>query len=295
MKNSWLQHISSVMVLALLPWAMPVVVHAQASFPEPEAAAESFITALRDMDRAAMTVILGPDWEDFVPPEGVADEDIAAFLSAADEKVTVTESGEGYREVQVGLTPWTLPIPLVADGEGGWSFDLVAAEDRIIERRIGRNELSAMQAMLAYVDAQFDYAEADRNGNGVLEYARQLVSSPGQRDGLIWDESLGDGPLGRDFLPENPEWGYHGYRFRILTSQGPHANGGSRDYMLGGWLLTGFALVGWPVEYGTTGVMTFMVNHEGHVVERDLGPETTAVVADIQSYDPGPEWGLATP
>jgi hypothetical protein len=202
MKNKWLQNISRVTVLACLAWATPIVVHAQASFPEPEAAAEAFITALRDMNREAMTEVLGPDWEAFVPPDGVADEDIAAFLSAADEQVTVAESDEGYREIQVGLTPWTLPIPLVADGEGGWSFDLVAAEDRIIERRIGRNELSAMQAMLAYVDAQFDYAEADRNGNGVLEYARQLVSSPGQRDGLIWDESLGTARWGGISCPK---------------------------------------------------------------------------------------------
>jgi hypothetical protein len=289
------QNISAAAALSALLWLAPAVVHGQAAFPEPEAAAKAFITALRDMDRAAMTVILGPDWEAFVPPEGMADEDIAAFLSAAEKKLTVAESDEGYREIEVGLTPWTLSIPLVKDDAGEWRFDLEAGEERIFERRIGRNELSAMRAMLAYVDAQFDYAEADRNDDGVLEYAQQLNSSPGKRDGLIWDDDLGDSPLGRDFLPENPEWGYHGYRFRILTSQGPHASGGSRDYMLGGRLLTGFALIGWPVEYGTTGVMSFMVNHEGRLVERDLGLETTEAVADIQSYDPGPGWVAAAP
>lgn len=280
---------------AALIWFAPAAVQGQAAFPEPEAAAAAFITALREMDREAMTEVLGPDWEAFVPPEGVDDADIAAFLSAADEQVKIVDSDDGLREVHVGLTPWVLPIPIVDTGEGKWRFDLDAGEERIAERRIGRNELSAMQAMLGYVDAQFEYAEADRNGNGVLEYSQRLVSSPGERDGLIWDEGLGDSPLGRDFLPEDPEWGYHGYRFRILTSQGPHAPGGARDYLLGGRLLTGFALVGWPVEYGTTGVMTFMVNHEGHLVERDLGPETTEVVTQIQSFDPGPEWGPATP
>jgi hypothetical protein len=295
MKTTGFKYIAMITVLFGLLWAAPATLFAQNTFAEPEAAGDALITALRNMDREAMTQILGPDWEAWVPPEGFQDETIAAFLRAADEKVAIAESEEGYLEIQVGLTPWAFAIPLVADGAGGWRFDLEAGEERISERRIGRNELSAMQAMLAYVDAQFEYAEADRNGNGVLEYAQRIVSSPGQRDGLIWDEALGDSPLGSDFLPEDPDSGYYGYRFRILTSQGPHANGGARDYKLGGRLLTGFALVGWPEEYGTTGVMTFMVNHDGHLVERDLGPETTEIVAEIQSYDPGPEWGPATP
>jgi hypothetical protein len=289
------QNIHVTAALSALLWFAPAAVQGQAAFPNPEAAVAALITALREMDRQALTEVLGSDWEVFVPPEGVEDEDIAAFLRAADERVTIVEFEESFRELHVGLTPWVLPIPIVDDGGEGHRFDLDAGETRILERRVGRNELSAMQAMLAYVDAQFEYAEADRNGNGVLEYAQRLRSSPGERDGLIWDEDLGDSPLGRNFLPENPEWGHHGYRFRILTRQGPHAPGGARSYMLGGRLLTGFALVGWPIDYGSTGVVSFMVNHQGHLVERDLGPETAEIVADIQSYDSGPEWIPATP
>jgi hypothetical protein len=200
-------------------------------------------------------------------------------------------------EITVGaVDTWTLPIPLVADAQGQWRFDLEGARAQMQERRIGRNELAAMQAMLAFVDAQRDYALADRNGDGVLEYAQKLVSSPGRQDGLIWDQGrFGPSPLGPDFAPSKPGAGYHGYRFKLLTSQGPSAPGGARDYEIGGRLLTGFALIGWPVAWGETGVMTFMVNQRGQIFERDLGPQTSLIVQQVLRYELDAGWAPTSP
>jgi hypothetical protein len=196
----------------------------------------------------------------------------------------------------VGSDPWTLPIPIVQGKDGQWRFDPVAGHDEILVRRIGANELAAMQAVRAYVDAQRDYALADRNGNGLLEYAQKLISSPGKRDGLIWSESLGDdSPLGEEFLPARPGEGYHGYRYKILTEQGPAARGGARSYLIGKHLLSGFALVAWPVKYGETGIMSFMVSSDGQVVQRNLGPNSAQVAAGMKQFNPDDNWKPAKP
>jgi hypothetical protein len=267
---------------------------AQAVYAQPQAAAAAFVAAVRDHDEAAMRTVLGAQWRSIMPPGGADDRDVQAFLRAAGEKTAITPERDGMVEVTVGNDPWTLPVPLVRR-DGGWSFDLERAREQIVVRRIGRNELYAMQAMLAYVDAQRDYALADRNGDGVLEYAQKLLSSPGRRDGLIWDARLGDSPLGPEFLPRKPGTGYHGYRFRILTGQGPQAPGGARDYMLGGKLLTGFALIGWPVEWGNTGVMTFIVDSAGRLYQRDFGPATSLIVQDILRFNPDAAWTAVRP
>jgi hypothetical protein len=163
-------------------------------------------------------------------------------------------------------------------------------------RRIGANERAAMQAMLAYVDAQREYALTDRNADGVLEYAQKLISSPGKRDGLIWSTQLGDeSPLGEDFAPTKAGQGYHGYQFRILSGQGSAAPGGARSYRIGSRMVSGFALLAWPVAYGRTGVMSFIVNQSGLVYERDLGPGTTAAAAAIQRFNPDAGWKPARP
>jgi hypothetical protein len=196
----------------------------------------------------------------------------------------------------VGTDPWTLPIPIVQSKDGQWRFDPVAARDEMAVRRIGANERSAIQAVLAYVDAQREYALVDRNGNGALEYAQKLISSPGKRDGLIWPLSLGDdSPLGEDFLPKQPGAGYHGYHYRILTGQGAQAKGGARSYLIGKRLVNGFALVAWPVKYGSTGVMSFIVNQDGQVYERNLGPQTEKAVAAITLFNPDQSWKATQP
>lgn len=282
--------------LAGLAASLPLPALAQAAYADPESAAEAFVAAVRSRDASAKAQVLGPQWQTLVPADGVDETDRQAFLRMAGERLKVNEVRNGVAEVTVGaVQTWTLPIPIVADAQGQWRFDLAAGREQVRERVIGRNELSAMQAMLAYLDAQREYAQADRNGDGVLEYAQKFVGRKGLRDGLIWEPGLGNSPLGPDFAPQKPGAGYHGYRFRILTGQGPTAPGGARDYMIGGRLLTGYALLAWPVTYGETGVMTFMVNQGGKILERDLGPQTPLIVQQIQRYEPDAGWRPATP
>ena len=284
--------------LAGAAWLVPMGAHAQqVAYPNPESAAEAFVNAVASKDPAAKTRVLGPKWVEVVPPGSVEDADREAFLRMAGERLKVSPVRDGVAEITVGaVDTWTLPIPLVRDAQGQWRFDLDGARQQIFERRIGANELAAMQAMLAFVDAQREYALADRNGNGVLEYAQKLVSSPGRQDGLIWDDKrFGPSPLGPDFAPRKPGAGYHGYRFKLLTSQGPSAPGGARDFKIGGRLLTGFALLGWPVEWGETGVMTFMVDHRGRLLERDLGPQTSLIVEQVLRFEPDAGWRPVSP
>jgi hypothetical protein len=159
-------------------------------------------------------------------------------------------------------------------------------------RRIGRNELDVEQAVRAYHDAQDDYADFDRDGDGVLEYAQKFISTDGQHDGLYWaDDDSGEiSPLGPLFGDDTPKGIYHGYRYRILTAQGPSAPGGAYDYMLGSNMSRGFALVAWPADYGDTGITTFMIGHDGQVFESDLGPQTDSIVRAMKQFDPDSAW-----
>ena len=267
----------------------------QILFAKPEQAAEALIKAFADSDAAALQRLLGSKAAKLVPLDRIAPEDRKAFLDKAAQSQTVKVDGNRARIV-VGSDPWTLPIPMVQMRDRRWRFDPVAAEKEVTERRIGANERAAMQAALAYVDAQRDYATADRDGDGVLEYAQKLLSSPGKRDGLIWSPALGDdSPLGEGFLPVRPGEGYHGYRFRILDAQGPNAKGGARSYLIGKRMTTGFALIAWPVAYGETGVMSFIVNQEGTVFERNLGSKSSEVAAGMKRFDPDASWKPATP
>jgi hypothetical protein len=183
----------------------------------------------------------------------------------------------------------------------GWKFDVPASLEEIRVRRVGRNENGAMLAMQMIADAQRQYAMQDHDGDGLLVYASKLVSSPGKQDGLYWpvDAKLGPSPLGKEFsaaqaLQLGPS-GYNGYRFKLLTAQGPHAPDGTMDYVVRGKLFGGFGVVAWPIRYRDTGVMSFIVNHQGQVYERDLGPDGAATTAAMTSFDPGPGWKRVSP
>jgi hypothetical protein len=268
---------------------------AQAPFATPTAAADALIRAVATSDTAALSQVLGSNWRQLVPLDRIDRNDVDRFLAKAHQSTRVDLSGR-RGTVVVGDDPWSLPIPLAQGKDDRWRFDPVAAREEIAIRRIGANERAAMQATLAYVDAQREYATADRNGDGVLEYAQKLVSSPGRRDGLIWSASLGDdSPLGEGFLPRAPGEGYHGYRFRILTAQGSNARGGARSYLIGNRMTSGFALLAWPVKYGETGVMSFTVSQDGEVYERDLGPQTAQAAAAITRFDPDERWRRLRP
>jgi hypothetical protein len=285
---------ASALVLAAA-LGMPEQAQAQAPFTKPEQAADALISGLATNDEATLTRVLGKGWRQLMDVEEVDIENRYTFLQKASQSRVVNVK-DGRGELVVGSDPWSLPIPIVQGKDGQWRFDPVAGHDEILVRRVGANELAAMQVVRAYVDAQRDYALADRNGNGLREYAQKLISSPGKRDGLIWSESLGDeSPLGEEFLPARPGEGYHGYRFKILTEQGPAARGGARSYLIGKHMVSGFALVAWPVKYGETGIMSFMVSSDGQVIQRNLGPNSAQMAAGIKQFNPDDAWKPAKP
>ena len=272
---------------------------AQKSFMTPESAAEALIQAIRDNDTKTVQSVLGKAWKRFIPTDDLGKDDVAAFLAAYDKSHKIDNESDNTALLSVGEEPgFTLPIPIVRNKAGLWKFDVVSGTDRLRTARIGRNELAAIQAVLAYYDAQREYATQDHNSNGVREYARKLVSSPGKKDGLYWSSPLDvdESPLGPLIAQQPPKGpGYWGYHYKILTAQGKDAPGGAYDYVIGGRMRAGFALVAWPVRYGDTGVMTFMINHAGIVYQKDLGPSTDAIARAMTRFDPDDSWHKASP
>ncbi len=283
----------AVLFAGTLAMAAPVL--AQQAFPTPEAAADALIDGIARHDPDAVNAVLGADYKRYIPMDDTSAEDRTNFLAAWARNHKVVTAGDKAM-VEVGTHGWTMPIPLVKTG-AGWSFDTRAASEEMRVRRIGRNELAAMQVMLAYVDAQREYAARDWDGDGVKSYAMKGLSSRGRRDGLYWASLPGEpeSPLGPAFADARPGQPYHGYAFRILTAQGPNASGGAKSFVRNGRMTEGFGLIAWPAKYDYTGVMTFIVNQDGVVYERDLGPNTAAVAAGIKSFNPDATWQKAVP
>jgi hypothetical protein len=276
------------LVLATMVSSAPVF--AQSAYPTAEAAADAFVAAVEKRDQPALQKVLGAQWREYIPTEGVDQEDVDAFLAQWKQSHRILAEGP-VAKVAVGGDGWTLPIPLKQD-KAGWRFDPKAGGEEMRVRRIGRNELAVLQAVQAYRDAQLDYAEMDHDGDGVLEYAQRILSSDGLHDGLYWPEDgTGDvSPLGPIFGDDQPRGDYLGYRYRILTSQGPSAPGGARDYRIGDRMTRGFALVAWPAKYADTGVMSFMIGPDGQVFEKDLGPNGEAQAKAMKAFDPDSTW-----
>ncbi len=264
---------------------------AQQAYPTPEAAAEVLTDAIARSDADALRTVLGADWKRFVPTVDVDQDDVYAYLAAWAKSHKIVPEGADKAMLAVGDRGWTLPIPIVK-GAAGWKFDTRAGADEMRTRRIGRNELATMQAALAYFDAQKEYAQQPRTGDGVLQYAQKFVSSPGKRDGLYWPDPSGkdESPLGPIYGGQKPGEGYHGYYYRILKAQGKDAPGGAYDYLIKGRMVSGFALVAWPIRYGDTGVMTFIVSHDGVVYEKDLGSTTDAAARATARFNPDSSW-----
>jgi hypothetical protein len=263
----------------------------QAVFVTPEDAANAFVLSLANDDTEMLGKVLGADYREVLPLDQVDGEDVDRFITAWEKFNTLLPEGDRKMLIAVGENEWTLPIPIVS-GTSGWYFDIDEGLERMRIRRIGRNELATMQAVLAYYDAQMEYAEQDRDGNGLLEYAQRFISSPGTRDGLYWEAESGEepSPLGPLMADHTPGGGYHGYFYKILDAQGEHARGGAYSYLIGDQMRAGFAVIAWPDEYGDSGVMSFMVSHAGIVYEQDLGPDSASIAAAMQVYDPGPGW-----
>ena len=275
------------------------VANAQQSFKTAEEAVDALVSAARTGDRKGVLTVLGRDGADIVS-SGDAIADASArnrVVEAYDAKHQVVMEGTDKAVLIIGREDWPFPIPLVRK-DSTWRFDTTAGREEILYRRIGRNELSAIQACLAYVDAQQEYAERGVAGNGV--YAQRIVSQPGNKDGLYWpaQSSEDESPLGElaasaateGYRVGQQRTPYHGYYYKALTRQGPNASGGALDYVVRGRMIGGFALVAYPAEYRNSGVMTFLVNHQGNVYEKDLGPNTARIAAGMTAFNPDNTW-----
>jgi hypothetical protein len=293
------------LTIATLLCATVSVAGAQEAFKTPEDAASALVSAAKAGDMKALATVLGPDGDAIVSSgDKVADATTRQnFVAAYEAKHQITIEGDNNATLVVGNDDYPLPIPIVRK-DGVWRFDTVAGRREILARRIGKDELDAIQSCLAYVDAQNDYAANDRTGAGTGVYAQRIVSRPGKKDGLYWPTSQGEGPspLG-ELVAEATAQGYrvgtgqtpyHGYYFKILTKQGAAALGGELEYIVRGKMIGGFALVAYPAEYRNSGVMTFIVSHEGTVFQKDLGPETAKLAERMTSFNPDKTWQKVT-
>ena len=287
--------------------ALPVCVSAadEQTFAAPRDAVNALLSAAQDHDTNALHSIFGPTGHDLISPDAVqATEEYKMFVRHLMENVQLINNSDSNVTLEIGTNGWPFPIPLVKQDER-WFFDTAAGKEEILARRIGRNELGAINVCNAYVEAQREYASQDRMGDGVLAYAQFLRSTPGTRDGLFWPAKPGEAlsPLGPLVAQARVEGyhrtakmlndtlaPYHGYYFKILTRQGKHAPGGRYDYIINGHMIAGFALVAWPAEWGNTGVMTFIVNQQGKVYQKNLGPKTAKIAKATTVYDPNNTW-----
>lgn len=273
----------------------------QKTFDTPEAAVGALVQALRDNSEKELLALFGPGNAAMISSgDEVEDrEQSAKFLQHYDEKNRLENAGERKIILHLGNNDWPFPIPIVKTGEH-WRFDTKLGKEEIMSRRIGRNELATIQTCLAIVDAEREYATMDREGDGLLKYAQKFWSDKGKKNGLYWEPAPGEkpSPLG-PFVAEAQSKGYqkgkkpvpyNGYFFRILTAQGKDAHGGAYSYLVKGKMVGGFALVAYPASYGASGVKTFIVNHEGVVYEKDLGPKTAERAKSMKDFNPDKTW-----
>jgi hypothetical protein len=275
----------------------------QTQYKSAQEAVDALVAAVKAGSTEGIVAVLGPKGRELAS-SGDAVADTAArkrFESAYDESHELKQEGDARAVLVIGKEEFPFPIPIIADG-GSWRFDTVAGAQEILDRRIGANELAAIEVMLAYVDAQREYAEVDRDGKGV-QYARKLLSEEGKKDGLYWPTAEGEdeSPLGplvanaraqgyRRAANSSAPAPYHGYVFMILAGQGKEAPGGARDYIVNGRMIGGFGLVAAPAEYGNSGVMTFIVDQDGNVLQKDLGPDSAQIASAMTEFNPDATW-----
>jgi hypothetical protein len=274
------------------------------NFDTPEAAVAALIEATKANDTRALLKVLGKDAKALIDSgDAVADQNAReSFVELYGVANSLDTSVADSVTLEVGEDKWPFPIPVVKEG-GGWHFDSTTGAEELVNRRVGANELFTMQATLAYVDAQREYYVRNEDKSPLMHFANKLISTDGKRDGLYWPTTDDEppSPLGEGFAraraegylkdgKNEPGAPYHGYIYRLLKSQGANAPGGAYEYEVNGELLGGFALIAFPAEYDSSGVMTFMVNHDGVVYSRDLGPETQKLAMAIQEFNPDAEW-----
>ena len=274
---------------------------AQQPFPTPEAAVQALVTAAKAADVRAVMQVLGPGSQDIVSSGDPVDDANTRkrFIEAYEAKNRIVKEGDDKAILELGEDDWPFPIPLLRKN-AAWTFDVAAGREEILMRRIGRNELHVIQASLAYVDAQHEYAEKGYGGAGLAAYAQRIVSRPGKKDGLYWPPAPGDpeSPLGEfaakaafdGYRPGQQSIPFHGYYYKVLTRQGPAAPGGAIDYVVKGNMIGGFALIAYPAMYENSGIMTFIVNQDGVIYEKDLGPKTAQIAGAITAFNPDQGW-----
>jgi hypothetical protein len=289
--------------LCALASGLPDAASGAKTFDSPKAAADALVQAAASGDQAAVMALFGADGKDLVN-SGDAVEDknrMAKFAELAKQKMAIQTEGANKAIVNVGPEDWPLPVPLVQSG-GKWHFDAKQGREEILNRRIGGNELETINLLRGYVEAQEEYASVPREEGAPRQYAQKFVSTPGKHDGLSWMDANGKpaGPMGEEIAKALAEGysdktkPYNGYYIRVLTSQGPSARLGARDYIWKGAMIGGFAAIAWPANYGVTGIQTFQVNNDGVVYQKDLGPKTSEIASKIEAYDPDKTWVVTT-
>lgn len=276
----------------------------QIHFSSPDEAIKMLVTAAKDHDPNKLIQILGPESKSIIESGDPVEDSKTRerFIKAYEEANKVEKINETKSILSVGKNAWIFPIPLMKEGNS-WYFDTPAGKEEIINRRIGRNELATMQSMLAYVDAQREYYLNNHQKNKLPSYAEKILSSPNKRDGLYYPVKEGEppSPLGELYATAslegygknkhgNTQNAYHGYYYRILKSQGKDAKNGAYDYVIDGRMVGGHALIAWPATYGNSGIMTFIVSHDGVVYEKNLGPNTASLIPQIKSFNPDKTW-----
>jgi hypothetical protein len=295
---------------------------AQKLFASPEEAMQALVSAAEAKDKSALDAIFGPEHEKLESGDSVEDNNDERFAAHLGESAKLQKADSAKVTLIVGAENWPFPIPIVKQGEQ-WRFDTKAGLEELLNRHIGEHELSAILTCRAYVLAQWEYfTEGDHEGDGLTKYAEKFISTPGRHDGLYWDTAEGEtpSPLGvlltqartegysagsgqnitadktsfakSDPAANVPHAPYHGYLFKILTRQGPHAPGGRFSYIINSNMIAGYALIAYPDKWGSSGVMTFIVNNQGRVYQKNLGPNTAKIAAAITEYDPDPSWML---
>ncbi len=275
------------------------------TFSSDNDAMNALLDAVKAQDHDKVHQILGPGWRDLLSGDKVEDGNaFKEFAQHAAEHAQLEKKDATTSILDVGKDDWPFPIPIAQTPDGKWFFDTEAGKTEILNRRIGKNELETIQVCHDYVDAQREYASKDRDGSGVYKYAQKILSTPGKTDGLYWSVNPGQdpspfGPLmadaaveGYDLTDKHPHQPYHGYHFHILKAQGPDAPGGKYEYVINGNMIAGFALVAYPADYGSSGIMTFIVSHQGNVYQKDLGPDTKEIARKMTEYNPDSSWTL---
>jgi Protein of unknown function (DUF2950) len=276
---------------------------AEKTFATPQEAAQALVDAAAKNDTAALMKLFGPQGTDIVQ-SGDAAEDSASranFVRRVHEKMDVRVEPQNPARAMLiaGSDDWPFPVPLIRAKSGQWHFDAARGRTEILARRIGRNELVAIDVARAYVEAQMNYASQDYNHDGILQYAQKLISTSGKKDGLYWEGEPAN-LVPKDFAdaadaiaasgPSGKRTPYHGYYFHVLKAQGPDAAGGAHSYIVKGEMMGGFALIAYPAEYGVSGIKSFVVNQEGVVYEKDLGPMTASLARLTVQFNPGKGW-----